>query len=252
LAFFPRDKKRQAFLGGRAPMTHEPDAWNGRKISFSLGDYIVRNVNPHEGGAIQALADRASDYFEMVYGESPPGDFGEKFFSTAPENRSSVDVILLGIFEQPEKLIGLIHCATDCPEKGTWYIGLVLLEPAVRNKGLGRRIHRAFASFAKRNGADQLMLSTVDENERGSKFWESLEYVRTGSLPERLFGRKRQTRTEFTLKLGKEQDPVGRFLNAGKQKGTGQISRIDRRAFGGVFRRLTAGIRATYLVGAAL
>jgi RimJ/RimL family protein N-acetyltransferase len=172
-------------------------------ISFAVGDYLVRSLDPNEADIIQSLAERAFDYFEMVYGEPPPADFGATFAESAPVIQTPANLVALGIFEGRHNLIGLIHCAKDLPEAGTWYVGLMLIERTMRNKGIGRKAHQAFASFAKRSGAERLKLSVVDENTQGRKFWESLQYIPTAALPETGFGRKRQTRTEFTLALEK-------------------------------------------------
>lgn len=67
--------------------------------------------------------------------------------------------------------VGVLDAFYDYPDKGIWYIGLILIAPEVRNLGLGDRVLETFARQAKQAGAFELQLNVVEQNERAYTFW---------------------------------------------------------------------------------
>ncbi len=80
-------------------------------------------------------------------------------------------------------------------------MGLLLLDPAVRGRGLGRRLMAAFERWAAGRGARRVMLSVVHENASALRFWAAIGYRKERELPPAQFGRKTHARTEFVKRL---------------------------------------------------
>jgi GNAT superfamily N-acetyltransferase len=74
-------------------------------------------------------------------------------------------------------MFGTLCALRNYPGPGHWYLGLLLLAPAWRGQGLGRRVYLAFEAWVAGQGADSDLLSVVEANTRAASFWESLGFA---------------------------------------------------------------------------
>jgi len=98
-------------------------------------------------------------------------------FTDLPQNKSFEDKFLLGIYKSND-LIGIIDIIRDYPTISEWTIGLLLLEPKERGRGLDTAIHEALDKWAKSFGAKRFRIGVIDYNDRAFKFWLNLGYVK--------------------------------------------------------------------------
>jgi ribosomal protein S18 acetylase RimI-like enzyme len=110
-------------------------------------------------------------------------------------------MLKLGVRDGGGVLLGLIDVARKYPQPGVWYIGLLLIDPTMRNRGMGRDVVRALKGEAMRNGATRIMLSVVEENVRALRFWQAQGFRVVRKLPTRRFGTKDHVRWELALDL---------------------------------------------------
>jgi ribosomal protein S18 acetylase RimI-like enzyme len=61
----------------------------------------------------------------------------------------------------------------DLPQKGTWWIGLLVVAPELRSRGLGSELLRHFCGVAAEEGALAIKLAVSLRNPRGLRFWEN-------------------------------------------------------------------------------
>ena len=151
--------------------------------------------------AINALFIRCADYALLVDGELPAPDAAKVIFENRPLEVAAKDHFTIGLYNNSNKLIGLIEALRDYPEAGTTYIGLLLLDPDYRSGGVGSAVHNAFAAWVRRQGNKRLMLSVVEENRAALRFWQRLGYQQTRTLPPARFGQKTHVRSELALDL---------------------------------------------------
>jgi GNAT superfamily N-acetyltransferase len=64
----------------------------------------------------------------------------------------------------------------DYPEKGRWIIGLLIIDPEERGKGIGRVVHEELYRWVESLGALSLRVVVINDNMNGFKFWSSLGY----------------------------------------------------------------------------
>jgi ribosomal protein S18 acetylase RimI-like enzyme len=167
-------------------------------IIFTAGSFQVRRLRPDaDSAAVDALAQRCADYTLMLTGEPPSHDSSVDFFAAI----ASEDMLKLGVVDPAGTLAGLVDIARDHPAPGSWYIGLLLLDPAARGRGVGAAVMHGVREEAARAGATRLMLSVVAENERALKFWASRGFIVTRELPAKRFGRKHHVRLELALNI---------------------------------------------------
>jgi ribosomal protein S18 acetylase RimI-like enzyme len=169
---------------------------------FEGGSFRLKRLRPEaDGAAIDALSQSCADYTLMLTGEPPSHDGGADFFAAIPNGKTPGDMLKLGVFDPAGMLVGLMDIARDHPTPGTWYLGLLLLDPAVRGQGVGAAVMRGVREEAARNGATGLMLSVVAENARALKFWRAQGFAVTRELPAKRFGSKHHARLELISKI---------------------------------------------------
>jgi GNAT superfamily N-acetyltransferase len=151
--------------------------------------------------AVQHLLEQCSEFNQLVSGEDVPPGAAREEYEELPPGRDMKDKYMLGFFSQGE-LVGLVDCLRNYPEEGCWWIGLFLLSPAVRGKGFGRQMIRAFEGWVRQDfNAGRVGLGVVEENRDGYQFWEHVGYTQIDKRPPRRFGCKMQSIFIFQRKL---------------------------------------------------
>ena len=102
-------------------------------------------------------------------GTLPSKDDISAIFTNLPPNKILKDKFLFGVYKS-NKLIGIIDIIRDFPTIGEWTIGLLLLEPEERRKGLGIIIHEALVKWARHLGAKRFSIGVIEDNYRAFKF----------------------------------------------------------------------------------
>jgi ribosomal protein S18 acetylase RimI-like enzyme len=169
---------------------------------FEVGGLRVERLRPQvDGAVVDDLGRCCADYILMATGEPPRRDEGAEFFADIPSGHALDDMLKLGVRDGGGVLLGLIDVARKYPQPGVWYIGLLLIDPTMRNRGMGRDVVRALKGEAMRNGATRIMLSVVEENVRALRFWQAQGFRVVRKLPTRRFGTKDHVRWELALDL---------------------------------------------------
>ena len=152
----------------------------------------MRRLYPESAGAVQTLFERCNDFNLLVDGEDVSPTSGQEIFQELPPGRSLADKFLFGVFDPTEQLVGLLEGLWGYPEAGVCWIGLLLLDPALRGQGLGRQLMVGFEDYARAQGSQFLMLGVVEENPRAYTFWSSLGFELVHQTKPRRFGNKLQ------------------------------------------------------------
>ena len=122
---------------------------------------------------ITDLFARAGDYIQLESGKSPNPDFVHDTLTGIPDG---ADIFLRG-FERPDKtLAGFASNLRHYPEHGHWYMGLLLLDPAERGRGLGRIAAQNIIDAARADGAPCIRIAVLDQNHKGRAFWDRMGY----------------------------------------------------------------------------
>jgi GNAT superfamily N-acetyltransferase len=158
-----------------------PPALEGYKLA-----YLTEDEEPQ----VEMLLERCADYLDLVAGLPPSPELAHDLFTTVPAGKGDEDKILLGIWAEPAKLVGLLDAVRDYPTQGVWFLGLLLLEPARRRQGDGAQIYWAFEQWAKTLGAKEIRLSVAQQNEAALRFWQRLGFLELERKPPERFGAK--------------------------------------------------------------
>ncbi len=146
------------------------------------GQYHTRLLAPNDLRALQTLFERAADYFAIATGAPPAPDEAPRAFVAGPPTKDVSAKRVVGVFAASETLVGVLDALTDWPEDGTWSIGMLLLDPAYRGRGLGGHVLDAFERWAATEGAVRLRTAVVGHHTVGLAFLEGRGYARESAL----------------------------------------------------------------------
>ncbi|MGO4914119.1 GNAT family N-acetyltransferase [Pseudogemmobacter sp. W21_MBD1_M6] len=121
---------------------------------------------------VLSLALRASDYIQLETGALPDAEWVKAEFASTPPALGPKGLLHLGISRPNGHLGGIVFVARGYETAQEWYLGLVMLDPADRGKGLGRNALDAIVQMATDAGATSLKVAALKDNPKGRKFWE--------------------------------------------------------------------------------
>ena len=107
------------------------------------------------------------------------GRAARSFFTNAPPGSDPARSQRLGLFVQ-STLCGVAELAFDYPEPNDGFLGLMLLAPDARGRGLGPALLQEVVARARAAGCPRLLLAVLQENPRARAFWERQGFRPTG------------------------------------------------------------------------
>ena len=166
------------------------------------GAYRTRLLTPADLDRLQALFERAADYFRIATGQPPAPDEARRAFVAGPPTKSVNDKRVIGLFDGAGTLAGVLDAITDWPSSGTWTMGMLLLDPAARGTGVGGRLLRAYEEWAAGEGARMFRTALVADHAAGRRFLERAGYQPESTLPDYDAGGRRASVLFFTRAAG--------------------------------------------------
>ncbi|MES2437395.1 MAG: GNAT family N-acetyltransferase [Patescibacteria group bacterium] len=159
-------------------------------MKFTIDTISIDPILLQDIGSLQNLAEKSKDYIELVEGrplrESDAGDM----LLSLPDGKQMEDKYVLAIREG-EAFIGVIDVIKDYPKANIWFIGLLLLDPEYRNKGLGRKIYTGLkAELKSRGDFESIQISVFENNTQALEFWKKLGFVEISSKIEQKAGKE--------------------------------------------------------------
>ena len=132
---------------------------------------------------VQRLLERCSDYYELHEGWSTPADAGEYELALDPRAPKTASLLVLALeAESNGELDALVQIFTDAPEPGMWWIGLLVVAPELRSRGIGSDLVRQTLAAAAEAGIATVKLAVSLRNPRGQRFWENAGFRDAGTI----------------------------------------------------------------------
>ncbi|BCM89734.1 hypothetical protein IAD21_01581 [Abditibacteriota bacterium] len=150
----------------------------------------ARKLTLDDAEILQKLYEQCHDYavLEQGFPYAPTSALDE--FGALPPGKTLADKFLFGLFDEQGTIIGLIESIRYYPDDITWWLGLMLLAPQHRRKGLGTEFYKAFENWAANEGAHHIQLAALEENESGQRFWQSLGFREIRRTEPKPYGNK--------------------------------------------------------------
>jgi GNAT superfamily N-acetyltransferase len=148
---------------------------------FQLEGYGLRQLGPRDAAAIQGLLVRSAEFIHLIEGREVGPSDGAELLHERPPDAPKVKKRVIGLFAGAE-LVGVIEFLIGYPDKGTWFVGLFLLDPERRRAGLGRAFYEAFETWASLQGAKIVRLAVQDQNAAAYRFWTRQGFHSLGTV----------------------------------------------------------------------
>lgn len=147
---------------------------------FKLSDFncSVKSLEISDADILQQLYEKCADYNYLMEGQPPSPTAALDEFSAIPEGKSLQDKYMLGIFDSQDRLIGLIEGIQNYPENRIWWVGLIMLAPANRCRGLLRPLAKEFEQWIamQKIDYDYVMGSVVETNNKVLRLWQQMGF----------------------------------------------------------------------------
>jgi GNAT superfamily N-acetyltransferase len=136
---------------------------------------MIARLGPADIPQIQRLFERCTDFFELVEGAPPgPDDAANELNSVAP-GKTIDDTFNFGVFDG-DRLVAFAGLARDFPKPSEWWLGLLVIDPAERGRGLGARIHQELVDWIAAQSGTTLWLAVQTNNEAAERFWRRMGF----------------------------------------------------------------------------
>ncbi|OUL17391.1 GNAT family N-acetyltransferase [Nostoc sp. T09] len=139
---------------------------------------------------LQYLFEQCSDYAIMTDGYLPPSSAAVDEFLALPEGKTIQDKFIFGLLAPDDTLIGMLETIRHYPDEKSWWIGLMMLAPEHRGKGLGSQFYQAYETWVAQQKAQFVFLAVLEENQPGFTFWQKLGFEVIRIAPPQQFGNK--------------------------------------------------------------
>ncbi len=159
---------------------------------FSLASfrYSIKQLLPKDVNVLQELFEQCRDFALLTNGEIFSPTAAREEFELVPEGKATQDVYIFGLFDMHNILIGAISSLRHYPDNRTWWIGLMVLAPEHRKKGLGTNFYRSFEDWVLMQNVTQISLCVIEANDLGLQFWQKMGFKITRKIPQRQYGIK--------------------------------------------------------------
>ena len=169
---------------------------------FTVAGREVVRLSMYDAPVLQRLLERCGDYYAMVEGRPASPNAAIEELTEGPPERVPHDLFALGIAGAPGELAGIVGALRHHRRPNQWYLGLMLLDPEMRGRGLGSAAYLAFEKWVIGEGGDSILLAVVEPNRRALQFWESVGFGWPRCYPERTLGLRRHVLIELEKSLG--------------------------------------------------
>jgi GNAT superfamily N-acetyltransferase len=97
---------------------------------------------------------------------------------------------MFGLFDSQHELIGLIESIRGYPDEQTWWVGLIMLDPKYRRKGLLNPLMQSFEQWVAKLGMCYIMGSVVEINIKVLRLWKRMGFEVICRKPPKQFNQK--------------------------------------------------------------
>ncbi|MCF6112554.1 MULTISPECIES: GNAT family N-acetyltransferase [Mesorhizobium] len=151
------------------------------KFPISRTGYEIEGLIGIDAPRLVPLYQGCSDYLVLERGQPPNAASAKEEFESFPPNRTEADKFVFGLKAIDGELVGLLACDRNYPQVGCWWIALVMIDKALRGRGLARALCDDFFTWLKSQHVKRVELAVFTENEQALRFWQrqGFELVRT-------------------------------------------------------------------------
>ena len=149
-------------------------------VDLVLGGLVASRIergDPHARAALQDLLERCADYVTLEDGAPPGPRAASHLIEALPPERTHEQKHLFALARAAgQPLCAVIDVVRDFPGERDWFVGLVLIEPAERGRGLGAALMADLEAWLRSQGAVACYLAVLERNPDAQRFWTRQGY----------------------------------------------------------------------------
>ncbi len=162
---------------------------------------------------LQAFYESCRDYVELVTGSPPGPNEARDLLSALPPKKSREDKFVIGLFDAPGHLVGVLDVIRGYPAEREWYLGLLLFGPTSRGRGLGERVYRRLEEWVRAEGGKVIHLIVQEQNPGAIRFWKRMGFEVRG-MGRQILQRRETVYLRMSRKLEARPEPSGTFVQS--------------------------------------
>jgi ribosomal protein S18 acetylase RimI-like enzyme len=178
---------------------------------FELTGCFGVRLDDSREAELQAFYEGCRDYFELVTGQPPSKTEAAELLAAVPRGKTLDDKFVVGLFDAPGHLVGVLDVIRDFPRPREWYLGLLLFEPTLRGKKLGDRVFHRLEEWIRAQGGEAVHLIVEEVNPGALRFWERMGFEVRG-MGKRILKGKESPFIRMTRELAQKPEPTGTFV----------------------------------------
>jgi GNAT superfamily N-acetyltransferase len=156
-----------------------------------LSGYSAKRLELGDAEVLQPLYEQCTEFALLTDGKPASPTAARDEFDAVPEGKTTQDKYIFGLFDSRNVLLGMIESIRNYPDNKTWWLGLMMLAPEQRGKGLGSEFYKGFEHCVAALGVQHVSLSVVEANEEGLRFWKKMGFEVIHKTSPKQFGDKR-------------------------------------------------------------
>ena len=160
---------------------------------------------------LQRFYEDCRDYFELETGEPPGPREADDLLRSVPRGKGHDDKFVIGFFDAPGHMVGVLDVIRDYPTRGNWYLGQLLFGPRSRGRHLGERVCRRLEAWVRAEGGKAIHLIVQEQNPGALRFWKRMGFQERGIGKQLRRGRERVF-LRMTRELEEAPEPSGTFV----------------------------------------
>jgi ribosomal protein S18 acetylase RimI-like enzyme len=180
---------------------------------FELTGCFGVRLDESRRAELQAFHEECADYLELVTGEPPGPHEAEALLSELPPGKAPDDKFVVGLFDAPGHMVGVLDVIRDYPKPGEWYLGLLMFGPSSRGRGLGDRVVHRLEDWIRAQGGSAMHLIVQEQNPGALRFWERMGFQVRGMGKQKL-RRRENVFLRMTRELEARPEPTGTFVQS--------------------------------------
>ncbi|ODA42913.1 GNAT family N-acetyltransferase [Desulfosporosinus sp. BG] len=135
---------------------------------------------------LQILMEKSNDYLTFEDEAPVKPSAAQDLFKARPDGIEDQDKVVLGVYNVQEQMVGVFDLIKGYPNPKTLTLGLMLLEPNSRGKGIGNKAYNVLEEWVVNQQFYKIRLGVLFGNEKGLGFWIRMGFIETGEVKQRL------------------------------------------------------------------